>query len=179
MTVSSYVNLHYLKNIWLACSNLYAIRSIIVFAKGQEVLTACLIGMSMVASFWYHLIEFRSNQLPGVIPSLRDERWQMKWLWLDRIAAGVAFLSAIKIEGLIDYWWLIMIALLVLLISEIKIESSVISRNIRPDYMLQDMLCTKYLIFHALWHLLAFHLAYLLGTMPEYSLGTELSHFVI
>lgn len=178
MTVLSHFNFHRLKNIWLASSNLYAIRSIITFAKGQEVLTAFLITISMLSSFLFHLIEYRPNQIPGAIPSLRYDKYQSIFLWIDRIMAVIAFTSAIKLEGLINYWGLIVVALLVLLISEIKLESSVLSRNIRPEYMLQDMLCIKYLIFHALWHLIAFHIAYLWAILPENSLGTEITNLI-
>jgi hypothetical protein len=140
-----------MENIFVALTNLYALRSIILSLKQQRYLIYYGLLCSMLSSIMYHLFESNKHNMPGLF---YNPRYEKTLLNIDRffiLFNSVLFFSYFKhalksafVKRLIAF------AIVNLWISEWHIS--------------KDFQKPLFIITHSMWHISVFHIAYILLT---------------
>jgi len=133
-----------LANLLLAYTNVYGVRVVCELEQQNRWLASWVLFGSILASFGYHLVENQKHQMVGIGYG-GEPIWNSIWLNLDRVLAILSMITLVHWEGVIAYWPYCLASLACMIISETIFR--------------QEKWC--YLVFHTIWHLSAFHLAYL------------------
>ena len=133
-----------MENVLVAFSNLYALLPIYRAIRISNWLTAIILTGAMVSSIVYHLLECHKHQMPGLWFG-RSEFIYHLTINIDRLFALLSVYIFYDPTMLWNHRYLAGIALASMTISE-----TIYRYEKRP-----------YIFFHIIWHILAFHLAYL------------------
>lgn len=135
------------ENIILGLSNLYGfVPAYIFYRSGRkgDLAGSLVLASSVVSSIVFHLIEYDSHGMPG-IGIFQNELSQQVFLNIDRLCAVGAMYYFFNYKTFLNSKWLQLCSL-------IGITCLGFSE-----------LTTYYKSFHCIWHLLVFHIAYLLS----------------
>lgn len=130
----------------MSASNLYALLPLTVAWSEGRVLFGVTLCASMVFSILYHMIEHHKHDMPGWGSHTLAEHHVC--INLDRCAATSVVLVTLfqhhDVTAFVTgHWMILCFALLLLYVSERRADKSM------------------YMFTHSLWHIYAFHLAYL------------------
>lgn len=147
------INRHYalMPNLILSLSNLYGLLAVSVLYNNNDMFGAIILSGTILSSMIYHLIEHHKHNLVGLSEfNLCDTVCHHQtFINFDRFFACSSVLYLLTYDLIIEHIVLTVIALICLSISETTqyIEHRIIKRLFVP--------------LHFIWHILAFHLAYL------------------
>ena len=133
-----------MENIWMSLTNLYALRAIYSFYLQDKLAPTLVLTGAMLSSMMYHLIENQKHQMPG-IGIANAPYWNSAYINLDRY---FAFLSALTLFSWPHFK-----------VYQFYCVASFASMTISETLFRQEKYF--YLIFHTIWHLSIFHIAWL------------------
>lgn len=147
-----------MENLVVAASNLYALRAIVFAAdKGAYDLVA-VITCAMMLSVAYHLVERVKHKLPGI--GVIHEHEERTLLWFDRLAAAnlslyLFLVHPAPVNWLRHNWVVLAVAFAFLNYSERSEVMFSFFGIKRPERVFE------FVVAHCLWHVFAFHIAYM------------------
>jgi len=142
-------------NLFLATSNLYALRGIQACIQKRQYILAFLLFSSMNASMVYHATEQHQHKLSGISIFPVTEEVEETFLRLDRFFAIITGVSSALQNG-----WERTTECLPLALKALGV--TIISEIFGMRFVMVGWESEIYAVLHSLWHILAFHVIYVL-----------------
>lgn len=147
-----------MENILVSLSNLYGLFSLIQFYKNREYLNLFLVTCAMVSSILYHLAESKKHNMAGIYLLKPYEKILLN---LDRFFATMAIIVFTT-----KYWIIIFNYSPIIQIIPFGLFCLILSEF--PNYIPVTIFSKPiskiiFIISHSIWHIYAFHVAYLLS----------------